>query len=173
MKKYLTLALLSGFVLYSGNVLAAEGTGKASATILADLSIIEADGDGLEFGYILQSDGNVIVDTSGNRTGSATLVNGKTPKAGKFTISGNANNLIKIDVPTTIDLTNDGGAELEVSNVQVKIGDANSISAGDDLDGQLGADGKLIMNVGGTLTVASNTPEGVYNGTYTVTVNYQ
>lgn len=38
---------------------------------------------------------------------------------------------------------------------------------------QLDANGDLIVNIGAALDVASNQQAGVYNGTYSVTVNYQ
>ena len=176
MKKYLTLALLSGFVLYSGNANAEptnEAQGHASATIVADLTVEEKVP--LEFGAMLKGAGDVTISTAGVRDGDndAKLVtdNNHTPAAGKFEIKGENSRAIKVSL-TGLNSLKNGEATIPVTNVLVNFG-GGDMAASEGMATATGTEGTLNMFVGGTITVGDDVTPGHYEGTYTVTVNYQ
>ncbi len=176
MKKYLTLALLSGFVLYSGNAnaqLTNEAQGNASATIVADLTVEEKVP--LEFGAMLKGAGDVTISTAGVREGEndAKLVtdNNHTPAAGQFEIKGENSRAIKVSLTGLTGLEY-GGATIPVKDVTVNFG-GSDMAASEGMETAIGTEGTLNMLVGGTITVGDDVTPGHYEGTYTVTVNYQ
>ena len=81
-----------------------------------------------------------------------------------FTVTGTPNANVVLTLPASATLTRSGGTET------MSIGTFNSNPAGAF---QLGGTGSANFSVGGTLTVASGQVAGVYNGTFSVSVEYQ
>lgn len=172
MKKYLSLIAVSVLALGINNANAAETSapGTATATILAASGISQTQE--LDFGNVLKTAAHdVVMSTAGKRSGTdAYLVGGGTPQQGKFTITGQDGQDIKISVPTTISLKN-GSSTLTVSNVTMKIGDGAEQAAADSVAATISGT-SLALAVGGTLKVTTDAVEGDYNGNYTVTISY-
>jgi hypothetical protein len=140
-----------------------DATGQAS--VLSSLSVLKQSD--LDFGELVVSGaGTAVVDPvsgSTSTTGGVTPV-GTTAHPAVFTATGSKNSIVHIRVPTTaVTLTRvGGGGTMTVSNWT--------------LDGSLNRKVPMTSSfnfaVGGTLNVAANQPDGVYAGTFTVTVQY-
>jgi hypothetical protein len=83
-------------------------------------------------------------------------------------VTGEGQQQISIAVPATIPLQN-GANTLTVAT-------ANNLPGGNAaqvLGGSLGGNASLNIDVGGTIALTSQTPSGVYAGSFTVTASYQ
>lgn len=174
MKKYLSLIAVSVLALGINNANAAETSvnGTATATILAASGISQTQE--LDFGNVLKTAAHdVVINTEGVRNGNTSyLVGGGTPQQGKFTITGQDGQAIKISVPTSIELKKENSSStLTVSNVTMKIGTGAEQAAANSVAATISGT-SLALAVGGTLKVTTAAEEGEYNGNYTVTISY-
>ena len=163
----ITAAGVVGFGVISSNVFAADGTGNASATIVAPLSV--AEDVAMSFGDISPDETNpstVTVDlvngVSNTGAFNAGLVGG-TVASGQFTASGAGNLAITVSftagtLTCTTPLTC-GASTMGVSNFTDNA--AAALTAGTEQ-----------FEVGADLAVGANQADGDYAGTYTVTVEY-
>jgi hypothetical protein len=140
-----------------------------SATIFQPIAISKtAD---LVFGTIvrpLTGSGAVTINAS---TGARTVDPGVGQLGSGFhqasyTVTGEGGQAFNIGIPTGFTMTRTGGSETLTVNL------ASSVASG-TLSNALGTQGTLPFGVGGTLTVTNTTASGAYQGTFTVTVNYQ
>ena len=142
---------------------AATATGDATANIVQPVTILQ--GTVLNFGMLVPSAlaGSVDVTFGGARTCNAnvTCVGTGAAAAGSFTVSGYANQTVTFAVSAPTTLTGPGTA-MALSGLTPSAASAST-----------GAGGSVVFTVGGTLTVGANQAAGVYNGTYTVTADYQ
>ena len=142
-----------------------QGSAAGSATVLKSLSVLkQAD---LDFGeLIVTGAGTAIIDpVSGaiTTTGPVTRV-GTTGHRATFTTTGSRNSIVIIHVPNSaVTLTRvGGGGTMTVSNWT--------------LDGPINR--RIPLNrvfnfsVGATLNVGAGQADGVYSGTFAVTVQY-
>lgn len=137
---------------------AQSATGSGSATIITPLSITADNGTSLRFGTVAKAAGTVIIDpSSGARSGTLPNVGSSTTGRQTFTITGDANRAF---TPTigTLTLTNSSNDTLTVALTNNGV---TSLSSG-----------TATLGIGGTLTVAADTPTGAYAGTFTVSVAY-
>lgn len=162
------LFLVSAFILFGlatvNSVKAQTATANASATIVTPITITK-DVD-LNFGAIVPSGsaGTVIVgnDNSISKTGGVTLISQLgTHSAAAFTVNGAANASFYVTLPNNVTLTKTSSTEtMTVSNFY------------HNATGTLDGTGEEAFNVGATLAVAALQPEGLYEGTFDVTVAY-
>jgi hypothetical protein len=144
---------------------AATKNATGTASILKSLSILkQAD---LDFGeLVVTTAGTVVLDpVTGAITTTGTIVPaGNAAHPATFTATGSKNSVVNIKLPTgSITLTRvGGGGTMTVSNWT--------------LDGKTNRkfplNSAFNFNVGGTLNVGTNQPDGTYAGTFTVTVQY-
>lgn len=142
----------------------ATATANAAATIVTPISITKMVD--LNFGAIVPSAaaGSVTVgyDNSITGTGGVTLIPQLgTHSAAEFTVSGAANALFYVTLPSTTTLTRNSGTETMTV-------DTFYHSATGTLDGTGAEDFK----VGASLEVGANQAAGLYEGTFEVTVTY-
>ena len=138
-----------------------ETDGEAGAEIIDPLMIMAWEE--MEFGSIApdpQEAGTVTLTTAGVRTCTANLTCLATPRAGKFSVTGQADATYSISLPNSITINN-GPASMLVDDLSP----SHTI-------GVL-AEGYDEFMVGGILHVAGNQTPGAYIGAYTVTVEYQ
>jgi hypothetical protein len=83
-----------------------------------------------------------------------------------YSVTGEGGQAFNIGIPTGFIMTRTGGSETLTVNL------ASSVTSG-TLSSSLGSQGTQTFGVGGTLTVSNTTASGAYQGTFTVTVNYQ
>ena len=120
----------------------------------------------LSFGsFAAGNGGGVTINTAGlrSKTGGVILLSSDNGSAGQFTVNGLPNQTYSIVLPAdnTVFLAN-GTSSMTVNNFNSK----------PSLTGALSLSGTQTLVIGATLGTANNQKPGVYNGTFTVTVNY-
>ncbi len=181
MRKQIILSVILfavGAFFTQANAQSSSISAKSTAEIVDPISVIDnsglAGGTTLNFGKISilpTSGGSCIISTQNVRTvtGGVSEIGGSATSTASFGIVGKLGATYVITVPVgSINLTREGGAEImTVSNFL-----ASPMSAGaDQLTGTL-IGGTDSFTVGGTLNVNAAQPEGVYTGTFNVTVAY-
>ena len=168
MKKFLvfTAAILTTVGVFAQGNPTASATATASANIIQPLEIVKtAD---LAFGNIASgtSEGTVVIATDGARTstGGVTLIEaGNVSNAASFDINGYADASFTIEVPASIVIETEGGAEqMTVDNFVSSLG----------ADSVLDANGEATLQVGATLNVSAQQAAGLYSGSFDVIVAY-
>ena len=142
-----------------------SGTTTFAVRARVDPVISLALQQGLAFGdiYAGPSAGIVVLDPTGIRTASGGVTLGTLAPfhAASFTVTGAPNSTYAISLPASVTLSAPG-ATLTLSPLQ----------SSPSLSGLLNAGGTQALNVGGTLQVIANQPDGDYSGTFPVTVAY-
>ena len=168
MKKFLvfTAAILTTVGVFAQGNPTASATATASANIIQPLEIVKtAD---LAFGNIASgtSEGTVVIATDGARTstGGVTLIEaGNVSNAASFDVNGLADASFTIEVPASIVIETEGGADqMTVDNFVSSLG----------ADSVLDANGEATLNVGATLNVSAQQAAGLYSGSFDVIVAY-
>ena len=168
MKKFLvfTAAIVVSVSSFAQGNPTASATATASANIIQPLEIVKtAD---LAFGNIASgtSEGTVVIATDGARTstGGVTLIEaGNVSNAASFDVNGLADASFTIEVPASIVIETEGGAEqMTVDNFVSSLG----------ADSVLDANGEATLQVGATLNVSAQQAAGLYNGSFDVIVAY-
>jgi len=155
---------LFAFLAVSGISFAqSEGTADVNAEIVSPIEI--NDGTALNFGSINGTGigGDVTVKPNGNRLFTNTdmeVTSATTVTAGQFSITAGNGVSYDISIPSTV-LTG-AGTDMNLVFAHDRIGAAKRIGTGAAQE----------LNVGGTLTVNDAQTAGAYEGTVTVTVNY-
>ena len=161
---------------------AASGTITAKANVLKPLQM--TGGGTVDFGTIVTPStasfsGTFIIDASASQT-STFCASGfactGTPAAAVFNLHGSNNNNITLNVPTTVTLTLQGATGTPPT---LTFTTKNSVSATNSANGNYtiqlpnsGSPGKDFY-VGGSVTIDQATVGGSYQGTFTVTADYQ
>lgn len=165
MKSRLTVALL---VLLSVPTLAAAQTsasdiGDASVTI-QNVAITLTNETGLSFGTITPFGraGSVTVSPQGATTGSSVFV-ASPGSPSNWSVAGAPGAPYAVTLPSNGSVVVTSGANSMAVNNFTHGGGASPV---------LSASGTGSFNVGATLTVGANQPNGIYTGTFTVTVAY-
>ena len=168
MKKFLvfTAAIVVSVSSFAQGNPTASATATASANIIQPLEIVKtAD---LAFGNIASgtSEGTVVIATDGARTstGGVTLIEaGNVSNAASFDVNGLADASFTIEVPASIVIETEGGAEqMTVDNFVSSLG----------ADSVLNANGEATLQVGATLNVSAQQAAGLYSGSFDVIVAY-
>jgi len=169
MNKFLATAGAIAVLALTGTpAVAATPSAQANATAKIYKPLTISKTQDLDFGTIVLvgasfSNEVVTVPISGPIVcgGGANVTCGGTPTAAKFHLAGSNNAAVTVNSPT-FDLT--GPATLSVTPTSltqsVNLGAAGNTTGIDVL-------------LGGSITLGSATPDGVYTGTWTVTADYQ
>lgn len=162
-----TAALALGATPAAAQAVQAQAT--ASATISKPLTLTKKND--LEFGTILLTGTGtfttaVTVSTTGARTCDVSLAtcSGNAQQA-VYNVSGNKQRTVALTIPDTVELTSTTAAADKLTMTVVKPGSTVLLTN----SGFPGTD----FGVGGTLNLSNTTSDGVYNGTFSVTANYQ
>lgn len=170
MKKFLaTAGVLAALALTATTAEAASPSAQANATAKIYKPLTISKTQDLNFGTIVLvgasfSNEIVTVSTAGAVTcgsGGGNVTCGGTPSAAKFHLVGSNNAAVTVNSPA-FNLT--GPATLSVT--------PSSITQNVNL-GATGNSTGIDVPLGGSITLASATPDGVYTGTWTVTADYQ
>lgn len=172
MTKFLTKAALAATVatgLFAAPAFAADTeTFTATARIVSPLSLVK--GDDLNFGTItklplLGAAGEDVVvgrDGAGNDCGANLLCTA--PTVATFTVSGSVGQELTVTTSAVTALDRVGGTE----SVAFVIDAPSTVDlAGPGVDA-----GTAAFEIGGTITVSSDTPDGSYSADVDVTVEY-
>lgn len=162
--------------LLSSPAFAATGTGRGEAVVVSRLSFFSVED--LEFGTILAGPtaGTVTVAPDGTRTAlsGATLAGGL-PQAARFAGRGTFGQFVTISmVATPITITRVGGTEtMQVGTFMIGSSPSTTILTTAPRTFQIGsATGIFNFPVGATLSVGANQRDGDYQGTFSITLNY-
>lgn len=160
--------LILAFII-SGSGLAQSNSSALSAVsvhVVKPLSMVKtAD---LSFGDIASGalDGTVVIALDGTRqaTRGVTLIEaGNTSNVGSFQIFGFSNASFTVDIPTSISIeTQDGANQMMVSNFMSNLG-SNAV---------LDERGEATLVVGATLNVPALHTAGLYGGNFEIIVAY-
>ncbi|NJS13540.1 MAG: DUF4402 domain-containing protein [Sphingopyxis sp.] len=169
-------ALFTGALAIFGpasTAIAAEEDAASRARILRPITLTV--GQDLSFGTILPSttrNSTVRINLNDTATpGGGALVFGATHGASRTSGQGTLNQIVVITRPTTVWLTGPGPRMRARSWSLGTTSGLRRIAANQYRI--IGAGGNFTFRMGATLAVARNQPEGEYQGSFTVTVNYQ
>lgn len=151
---------------FSTSTLAANANGSATVTVLTPLSIA-AGTNGMDFGNVAGDADNsttVTLSSGGGTTASAGANAAGSPTPGDFDVTGSGTLAYNITVPpAAITLTGVGfGGTMTVDTFETSAGGSSSLTAGSDS-----------FTVGAVLNIGANQAADTYNGTYSMTVEYQ
>lgn len=165
MKKLIALFSALVLIAFAANTVNAQNeqsaTANAAANIIAPMTITK--NVDLNFGNIASGSaaGTVVMSTTGTRTPSNVILPSVagTVNAANFTVTGGLDAAYVITLPASVTIT-DGTNNMTIDNFTEDA--TNTLASGTETFG-----------VGATLNIDANQASGLYQGTFTVTVDYQ
>jgi hypothetical protein len=163
----------SGFYVYVAVAPTVPTTGSTAGLAVAKVfrPINIAQATGLSFGKVVRpssGSGTVSINAaSGVRsvTGTGTVgLSSPAPTRASYTVSGEGGQAFSLSVPTSFTMTGPG-TQLTVSLVP-------TASGAQTLSSALGSAGTFGFGVGGSFPITSSTVSGAYQGSYSITVQY-
>ena len=167
MKKLLISAgALAALALSTPAFAAASNTAQADATVNIVSPLALTNTSPLNFGTVIGpfNGETVEVDTAGGRTCGGLLCSGNASvSAANFDVTnGTASQALTVTVDPSVTLTGSVSGSLDVDLT-------TDVPTGVSTD----ASGNATFGVGGSLAIPSGTADGVYTGTFNVSVQYQ
>lgn len=166
-KIYLITAILFFAVsnVFADDAHSISATAPSKARVISPISLVNTDGQGLEFGVVAVGASNSTVVVSATETviadvtGDAVVLTSTPQKAAKFTVSGEADKTYTITLPDNMSVLF-GANSLTVDNFSCSNGTGGTIGTDD------------LFYVGAVLSVPSTAIPGLYQGSFSVTVAY-
>ena len=150
-------------VSWPGTAQAATATANATVNLTSGLAITKVED--LNFGTAAPglTGGTIVMTPGGARssTGSVKLSGLDAGTAASFTVSGDADSTYTITLPLLATLSDGGLNTVSVTNFTSTPSGTGTLTGGTQT-----------VNVGGTLNVGLAQAQGVYSGTFDVTVEY-
>ncbi|MCD6034982.1 MAG: hypothetical protein K0R63_723 [Rickettsiales bacterium] len=166
MKKFALYTALGMSVLGGTFAHAAQTSTTITATIVEALALGSST---IQFGKFAVGNLGGTIEASGGTTkvtsGDLVVITGGGPA--EVAVTGASGTAYTLIIPATTTLASAGNSDLTVNLFDEASGNAGTINR--TLD-NTGAD---FVNVGGRINVPGNQGGGVYNGTFTITANYQ
>jgi hypothetical protein len=186
-KNLLTLATILTIGFFTNSTIAQSTTkseltnATASAHLVQPMLLVETNG--LDFGTILLKDdvagkflltpdssvdGVLTVTEGGN---SAATVGGHKAKVGLYTVKGSKHSGYAVTLPSTITVNSTGDAtndQMTIDNLKLYFSSTSKI----DTAGKLDNKGDDTFKLGGTLNIGAEQGDGLYAGTFTISVDY-
>lgn len=173
---------LAAVIALPGTAQAANANATARAKVVKPL--VMTGGQILDLGTIVTPStatysGTFVVDAAASQTSTfcaSGFVCSGTVKSAMFNLTGSNNNNITLNVPTTVTLTLQGASGTPPT---ITLTTRNSYAATNSATGNytitLPNSGSTGVNfyVGGSLTINETVADGTYQGTFTVTADYQ
>ncbi len=155
---------------------AAAGSGRSEAVMLYREDLVKVRD--LDFGNLIPVGGGTVQINAQTEVrtviaGTVTLAGG-TVSAGRFDASGVPLRILTFNVTpnNNLTLTRVGGTEtMNVQRFRLSLNGGGEQAVGPNFN--LGATGVVVIRMGARLIVAANQAEGLYQGTFTFTTNYQ
>lgn len=149
----------------NGNITQNSNSVAISVTIDAPLSVTETQE--MYFGAMLPENGGTVTldPQNGLRYSGVTMFDTSIGKSGVFRVSGVGGRQVHISLPSSATIYNDKGESMTINNFT-----ASSPSI--ELPDTALTEAIESFSVGATLHVNPDQQEGVYTGTYTVSVSY-
>ncbi len=155
----------------AGPAYAGTGSGTLKTTVLGAVAMVNATP--LDFGGIIPAAGGTVTVNAqtGNRTSTGVVLAGGTVSHARFVATGTPNRVVSLSLnPSPIVIVN-GANSMSVNQLRVSINGGGPQPLGPNAN--LGPLGVINYAIGGRLTVASNQADGLYTGTFTLTMDYQ
>ena len=160
----------SGFYVYAddANPPTTGATSVVTAAVFRPISL--SNPIGLQFGTIVRpasGSGSVAIDAaSGTRTpsGGAVGLSSPAPSKATYSVGGEGGQAFSLSIPASFSMTTTGGS-ITVTLTSTATGSQN-------LDSTLGSAGTFPFSIGGSIPVSSTSVSGAYNGSFTVSVQY-
>lgn len=162
-----------------------DNTGTARVTVVRPLAIAKA-GD-LDFGTVVlpatasgastnlsidATSGAVMTQDCATDGFTCSIANGGAASNITYTLTGSNVVEVNVDIPASVIITRVSGTETLTVNLSTNLSDTDADASYDMFLNNSGAPGTDFY-VGGDVTVGDGTVEGVYEGTFTVTADYQ
>lgn len=154
----------------AASLVSATPVAKAKVKILKGLTLVS--NSDLDFGTVVLSGAGawagdtVSVDLAGAQTCTANLTCSGTTSAATYNVTGSNNAVVQITIPASVTITN---AALDTLSVAT----AHGLGAGSTITMPNSGNSGVDFEVGGSITLASTTPDGDYEGDMNVTADYQ
>lgn len=150
-------------------------TASATAEVLEPL-VLTANGT-LNFGTMVVSGGGIVsLGADGTLTcNDPDIVCAGTPSVAGFAVAGTANKAVTINLPTSsVELRHPSYTALTAQEHAIILDSFNAADVNGAAITAVTTDGSgdATFDVGGTITLDGNEVEGVYNGTFDVSVEY-
>lgn len=164
-------ATTAALVLSAAPAAAQSASSQASVTINKPLTLTKKND--LAFGTVLLTgtgtfSTTVSVSATGTRTCDASLATcSGTAQQAVYNVSGNKQRTVALTIPTSVELTSTTAPADKLTMTVINPNATNTIVLTNS--GNPGTD----FGIGGSLTLTNDTSDGVYNGTFSVTANYQ
>jgi Domain of unknown function (DUF4402) len=162
---FIAIAAMVACAPLSADQNSATGTAAASANVMSGVTLSKTTD--LNFGDVISgaAAGTVVVDTAGARTsgGSASLGSGAAVAAASFDVNktGVGNPHFSVSLPVSATITS-GAATMTVDSF---VHNATAVPPYEKVP--------FTLNVGATLHVGANQPNGTYTGTFLVTITQE
>lgn len=166
MKKLLISAgALAALALSTPALAANTASANATVNIVSPLSLV--NNTGLNFGTVVGPFSGEVIHVAANGTrdpcpATVTCSGNTAVSAATFTLTGTKGQAVTLTIPNSVTLNGSVSGTLPVD-----------LSADKPANPTLDANGKAVFSIGGKLTIASGTVDGVYQNTFDVTANYQ
>lgn len=154
---------------------AASGSSNTKTTTISAINI--ANTADLDFGTMLPgfAGGTVTVDAqTGARTSVGIVLAGGTVSTGKFIGAATAGRVVTVSSASSPAITLSrvgGGATMTINQLRISVDGGGAQPFGPNHT--VGASGAILFSLGGRLNVAANQQEGVYIGSFSLTMDYQ
>lgn len=155
----------------AGHAVQAATTGVPIQAIILDPVDITQN-QALNFGSLTEAGaGTATIDNTGAISTSATITSvGGTIQQGLFTLKGSTGRQIDVTAPASVNISDGGGNLMAVGSFTIN-GAAGTINA-TAFTTSLGAATVTGFDLGGTLSISGGQAAGTYNGSVTLTANY-
>ena len=155
----------------AGPVHAGSVTGTLKTIVLGPVAMVNVTP--LDFGGIIPTGGGTVtVDAqTGTRTSAGVVLAGGTVSNARFVATGTPDQVVSLSLnPSPIIIVN-GASNMSVNQLRVSINGGGPQPLGPNAN--LGPLGIINYAIGGRLTVSGTQADGLYTGTFTLTMDYQ
>ncbi len=155
----------------AGPVQAGTGPGTLKTIVLGPVAMINVTP--LDFGGIIAAAGGTVTVNAqtGTRTSTGVVLAGGTVSNARFVATGTPNRVVSLSLnPSPITIVN-GANSMTVNQLRVSINGGGPQPFGPNAN--LGPLGVINYAIGGRLTVSGTQADGLYTGTFTLTMDYQ
>lgn len=167
--RYLLMLLLACLPHYAAH--AASTGGAVGAALVGPASMINTSP--LDFGGIIPGGGGTVFINAqtGARTATGVVVMPTSFSRARFVGTGTRERVVTFDLDPTPIIISNGSATMRIDQIRLSINNTAPQPVGPNAN--TGSQGIVTFGIGGRLNVAANQAEGVYTGSFTVTMDYQ
>ena len=166
------IALICGAVFASAGAQAATQTAASKVVTLRPITLVNSTA--LDFGSIVPgvTNGTVTINSrTGVRTRTVVTLVGSTFSRARFVAAGTVGRVVTLTVNAPTITLISGANTMAINTLRVSANGGAVRTFGQAYT--IPASGTINFDVGGRLNVTANKPAGLYNGIFSLTLNYQ